>query len=342
MRAVLGVALVLTSVAASQVRAQPAPAGDADKGDAKSLLASGLKLYAAKDFLGALSVFRTAYARFPSAKILLNIGTTLNKLDRKAEAANAYQGYLDSLDVDTGKKVEVVKVLAGLDLEVGTVELRVTPAEAEVQIGGGDWTPASKLARARVTPGAFTVRARKSGWKPAEQSSTVAAAGTRSVALTLEVEPVTTTANGADGALGTGELRASVTPARPPSKLGLLALAHIDPANKGGAALVGLAFDVTKRIQLQAAALLGPASGGYAGVTVALLTGRVRPILVAGLPIFVASGARVSSRAGAGAEITFNRHLALVAELAVEHVWNAEEGIAATMFVPALGLIGRL
>src|ERR1043165_5361740 len=98
----------LMVVAATMARAQPAQ--DADKLDAKALMQSGLKLYAAKDFLGALAVFRTAYARFPSAKILLNIGTTLTRLDRKAEAANVYQRYLDAADADPARKTEVKKV----------------------------------------------------------------------------------------------------------------------------------------------------------------------------------------------------------------------------------------
>ncbi len=343
MRAALGLCLLLGSLAATAVHAQPGPpAGKSDKGDAKSLLASGLRLFAAKDYLGALSVFQTAYAQFASAKILLNIGTTLVKLDRKAEAANAYQGYLDSPDVDAAKKIDVSKVLAGLDIEVGTLELHVTPADAEVQVGDGEWTAAGKLARMRVTPGSITVHARRLGWKPWEQTSSVAAGGTRSLALTLEAELVDTTGENGTITTSPGGLRTSVTPAQPPSRLGLLVLAHIDPTNKGGAALVGLAFDVAHRLQLQAAALLGPVAGGYVGASIAIMSGRVRPILVAGVPIFVSNGARVSSRVAAGAEVVFNRHLALVAELGVEHVWNPEAGIAATMFVPAIGLVGRL
>src|SRR5678815_5528685 len=121
--------------------AQPRPAPDTaddpaasespatDKLDAKALMQSGLKLYAAKDFLGALAVFRTAYTRFASTKILLNIGTTLTKLDRKAEAANAYQRYLDAADSDRAKHGEVTKVLGELDAAVTLLEIDVAPSE---------------------------------------------------------------------------------------------------------------------------------------------------------------------------------------------------------------------
>lgn len=337
----LAVALSLLASTGASVHAQPAPADGVDKGDAKSLMASGLKLFAAKDYLGALSVFQTAYVRFPSGKILLNIGTTLVKLDRKAEAANAYQGYLDAPDADPAKKAEVQKVLAGLDVEVGVLEVTVTPADAELQIDKGEWTPAAKLARTRIAPGSVTVHARKAGYLAGEQASTVAAGGTRQIALVLEAEPVVTGGGTGGTAGGTGGL-VGRTEIEPPSKLGLLALAHADFQNKGGAGLVGLAYDVFDRVQVQAAAILGPSSGAYAGLAVAVLTGRVRPVVVAGVPIFVANGARVGVRGAAGVQVAFNRHIAAVAEVGVEHVFNAEDGIEKTLFIPAVGVIGRL
>ena len=338
-RLTVALSLVLTAAGAT-AQAQPAPpSGAGDKGDAKALMASGLKLFAAKDYLGALSVFQTAYARFASGKILLNIGTTLVKLDRKAEAANAYQGYLDAPDSDPAKKLEVTKVVAGLDLEVGVVEITVTPADAEVQLDKGEWTPAAKLARTRVAPGSFTIHARKAGFTPADQSATVGAGGTRTVSLKLEAEVVAT---GGGGTGIDGGLVGRSETVEPPSKLGMLALAHMDFKNKGGAAIVGIAFDVIDRVQLQAAALLGPSSGGYAGVAVALLTGRVRPVIVAGVPIFVANGARVGIRGAAGVELAFNRHISAVAELGVEHMFNPEATVTKTLFVPAIGVIGRL
>lgn len=331
----IGVSLVVAATTAV-VHAQPAPG---DKGDAKALMASGLKLYAAKDYLGALSVFETAYARFPSGKILLNIGTTLLKLDRKAEAANAYQGYLDAPDADPAKKLAVTKVVAGLDIEVGVVEITVTPADAEVQLDKGEWTAAAKVARTRVTPGIFAVHARKTGFSASEQTATVAAGGTRSVALTLSAEVVPTGGGGIDvdgGLVGRGET-ADVA-----SKLGMIALAHVDVKNKGGAAIIGVAYDIIDRVQVQAAALLGPASGGYAGVALAILTGRVRPTIVAGIPVFVANGMRVGIRGAAGVEISFNRHISAVAEIGVEHLFNPEDSVTATLFIPAIGVIARL
>ena len=92
--------------------AQPKPPPSGDKTDAKALMLSGVKLLEAKDYLGALAVFKDAYARFPSAKILLNIGTTQKLLNRNAEAANTYQRYLESKDADPARRTEIERWLA--------------------------------------------------------------------------------------------------------------------------------------------------------------------------------------------------------------------------------------
>src|SRR3954470_12544237 len=100
-------------VAAGPAAAQPgSPPPNGDKVDAKALMQSGIRLLDAKDYLGALAVFKDAYARFPSAKILLNIGTTLTLLDRKVDAANAYQKYLDAPDTDPAKRADVTAAVA--------------------------------------------------------------------------------------------------------------------------------------------------------------------------------------------------------------------------------------
>ena len=134
-------ALLVSAVLAGGVAfAQPPSTA---KVDAKSLMQSGIKLFEAKDYLGALAVFRDAYARFPSSKILINIGTTLKELGRDAEAANAYQAYLDAPDADAAKKPQLEAIVAEIDKVVGKLEISVTPADAQVQINSDDWTTAA-------------------------------------------------------------------------------------------------------------------------------------------------------------------------------------------------------
>jgi hypothetical protein len=343
--------------------AQPA-APVADRVDAKALMQSGLKLYAAQDYLGALAVFRTAYTRFPSARILINIGTTLIKLDRKVDAANTYQRYLDAPDTDPAKALEVKKVLADLDKAVGVLEVAVTPSDAELQFDGDDWFPARGIQRHRVAPGSITVRVRRAAYQADERKLQIAAGQTVPVAFALAALPVSSSPTGpaattnrvaaaapadGDGDGETGDDGSDDTGVHhradraPGSRLGMVALAHIDIADKGGAGLVGLSYDVTSRLRGQATAILGPSYGAYVGASYALLDGKLRPIVSAGAPIFMSNGARLALRGAGGIELAVNRHLAVIAELGVERVLNSEADVRGrTMFVPALGAAGRL
>ncbi len=328
-------------LATGVVAAQPAP--PVDKTDAKALMQSGLKLFAAKDYLGALAVFREAYTRLPSAKILLNIGTTLTRLDRKAEAANAYQQYLDAEDADPKKQPEVEKALAELDRAVGMIELATTPTTAEVQIGDGEWLAAESAKRYRVAAGEVTVRARADHFQPATRTVRTIEGG--KLALSIELTAVATpTLVGTEttGSGIAGGIVGATAPRQVRSRFGVVALAHVDVVHPGGAALVGVTADLSRRFQIQATALVGKTAGGYASASFALLDGRVRPLLVAGVPIFVSHGARFSVRGAGGLELELNRHLALIAEVGVEYVFNPEPNVARTLFVPAIGAAGRL
>lgn len=315
-------------------------ADKSDKLDAKALMQSGLKLFGAKDFLGALSVFKTAYQRFPSAKILLNIGTTLTKLDRKAEAANVYQQYLDSPDADPIKRADVTKVLAELDTAVGRLTITATPADAEIQINDEDWVAASTVAHHRVVPGSVSVRARSAGYLPVEQIVRATAGSPLPVSFALAEEPPPVAVQTA-APTDTG-LAAIAQPAPPPSRIGVLALAHIDVTERGAAALLGVTYDATPMLQVQAAALLGPSSGGYAGARYAFLSSRARPLIAAGLPVFFSGGPRVGARGAAGIELAVTRHISLLAELGVEYLFNPESDVKHTRFIPAIGAVGRL
>jgi tetratricopeptide (TPR) repeat protein len=88
------VALLVLSPAA------PALADSAVQGaEARSKAAAdtdrGVALYRARDYRAALTRFERAYDRYPSNKLLFNIAITLEALDRRAEAAQAYRRFLD-------------------------------------------------------------------------------------------------------------------------------------------------------------------------------------------------------------------------------------------------------
>ncbi len=346
---ITGLGMAGTSGLVAIARAQPAPdasAPDAQKGDAKELMQLGVKLIKSKDYLGALAVFKDANKRFPSAKILLNIGTTLKLLNRNAEAVNTYQQYLDSGDADPARRAEVTDEISRLDAGLARLEI-AAPAEAEVRVGSEEWVPATTGKLHRVAPGPYTLQARRKGYKPYETSGQLVVGQVLAVNVALEEEPkavakpVFITVPGAS---------APQAEAEPRSRLGALAIGHFDV--KGGAAVfVGGVFDVTDRIQINAAGIIGPNFGGFAGGSFAFLTGTLRPIASLGVPIFFNDGARVGIRGAAGLEIVANRHFAVILELGVEHNFNPQpmvefggtlRTINATSFIPALGASARL
>jgi hypothetical protein len=341
------IAIIAIACCARLASAQPSPAGN--KGDAKELLQLGVKLLNSKDYLGALAVFQDAYRRFPSAKILIDIGTTFRALGRNAEAANAYQRYLDTVVVapsgepDGALATEVTKDLAELDPDLAKLAI-TAPVGTEVQVGSFDWQPITDASVVRVAPGAYVVHARRDGDKPFETRGDVAVGQRVAVAIVLEPIPQERVVVRVPVGVASSEAEA------PRQRFGVLALGHFDVSG-GAAAFVGLTFDATSRLELEAAGIIGPNVGGYAGASFAILTGTLRPIVSAGIPIFVNDGARYAARGAVGLEIVANRHFAVILELGVEHDLNPQQVIDIdgmprtvdkTAFIPALGASARL
>ena len=337
-RLVAALALVIAVIAASPALADPAP----DKADAQSLNDSGVKLLQAKDYLGALAVFKNAYERFPSAKLLLNIGTALKLLGRDADAANAYQRSLDAHDADPKRRAEIEKLIAKIDATVGKLDLVATPSDAVVSIDDDDWLHVVHAGSWRVAPGHHTINVRRDGYEPKSRSIDLGAGESAAfeinlVALRSPVAPVAPA-----GPVASGVQAADVAaPEAPRSRFGALVFGHFDIPH-GGAALVGATADLTDRVALRAAAILGPTYGGYGGVVVAILPHRYRPYVSGGMPVFRSHGARYGVRGAAGFEYELDRHLAFSIEVGVEHTFDPEMGVKATGFVPAVGVIGRL
>jgi len=335
-------AALLLVLSAGLARAQPAPG---DKDDAKALMQSGVRLLEAKDYRGALAVFKDAYTRFPSAKILLNIGTTLVLLDRKVEAANAYQRYLDSPDTDPAKAKDVRAALADLDKVVGRLEITVTPTDGEVQVNDGEWQPAASVTLVRLPGGPFTIRARKDKFQAEAKSASITIGEKAAVVINLVALPEDKAVFvGPPGPTGPAPDLAITLPGGPEARsaLGGVALAHLDIPRGGAAARVGISYDVSSALQVQGTALLGPTYGAYAGARFAFLDGKLRPFLAAGMPVFFSDGARVGVRGAGGAELEITPRFSLLAELGAEVMLNPEDDILKAAFIPAVGIGGRL
>jgi hypothetical protein len=238
----------------------------------------------------------------------------------------------------------VTKELARLD--VGLAQLAIAaPAEAEIQVGDGDWEPAATAKHYRIPPGAYVVRARREGFQPFETKGEVALGKSAAVEVALVAIP-----QKEKEVIVEVPVERPVVIEVPRSRVGALASGHFD-IHGGAAALVGASLDITDRIEVTGQGILGSNYGAFLGASVAILKGTVRPMISAGVPMFFNDGARVALRGAAGVEIVANRHFALFIELGIEHNFNPQQSvefagmlrtIEATSFIPAIGATARM
>ena len=135
---------------------------------------------------------------------------------------------------------------------------------------------------------------------------------------------------------------------------GVVGVLRIDGKGRGAAGGLGIAYAPSDTLELELAGLKSDVWGAYAGARYRFLTGWVRPYAAAGLPLFfftddshmskIAFGARLAG----GVELMINGHLSVAADLGIEHFFNVGDTIykmkrlEETVFVPTLGLIGRM
>jgi hypothetical protein len=332
--------------------AQPKEGG---KTDAKTLMATGVKLLEDKNYVGALAVFTDAYKDFPSAKILLNIGTTLKLLDRKAEAANVYERYLASPDADGSRRTEVTDVISDLDKSLGRVTINLTPGDAEVQVDGA-WLKGSRIIH--LNPGGSILHTRRDGYVPADRNINLSAGQQLVVGIALSPAP-----KPIERPIGISHHDDDLVPVvveGPRSRIGAIASAHVSITPRvGSAIMVGATADATEQLSIDAAVLLGPGLvssantmtyptnlppkiGVYAGASFAFLPAPWRPRVAFGMPIFFSDGARFALRGAPGVEYVASRHLSLILEVGVEGNLNGETDIHSLELVPAFAATGRL
>ena len=282
----------------------------------------------------------------------MNIGTTNKLLGRKADAANAYQRYLDSKDADPAKVGEVKAALAELDKDVGILDITVTPADAELQFAD-EWIPAAQAAHYRIAAGDYTINLRRDGYKPDSRAAAITAGD--HAALTLVLQPFPKE-SGAPTVITVHDVVAPTE--QPRSRFGAFTVVHMSVVPKLGAApMLGVTADATEQLSLAGAFIFGPGlfksdtmytvapppkAGIFLGSSFAFSTGMIRPRASAGLPIFFSSGPRFSLRGAGGVEYVASRNLSMSVELGVEVELNPQSDIRHAALVPALGVIGRL
>ncbi len=127
---------------------------------AQALMTEGVKQLQAKAYDQALANFLEAYAKFPSPKILLNIGSTLRDMGRPADAANTYQRYLSDPNTTPDRVAEVKELLLDLDKQLTILTIRVAPRLSSISIDAGSFIPVGSTLITRVRPGLHLIRIR--------------------------------------------------------------------------------------------------------------------------------------------------------------------------------------
>lgn len=123
---------------------------------------------------------------------------------------------------------------------------------------------------------------------------------------------------------------------------GLLARLDIDPINAGARAAVGLTFGLWDHLEIGASALIGSTMGVEPQLTGYIFRGRWKPLVNVGVPIFFSSGAQPGVRGAAGVQWDLNRHFGVFAQVGGAYFPGARAGYAKAVFLPALGVQGRI
>jgi len=136
---------------------------------------------------------------------------------------------------------------------------------------------------------------------------------------------------------------------------GVLGILRIDGRARGVAGGVGIAYTPNDHIQLDAALLRSDFWGLYLGVRYRFFTGLLRPYVAAGVPMFAIPETNMDTvfapgiRGAIGLELKINGHISIEGDLGGEHFFNldgviykTQYTVAADVFVPTLGVVGRM
>jgi|GEM_PF-1701280 len=137
---------------------------------------------------------------------------------------------------------------------------------------------------------------------------------------------------------------------------GVLGVLRIDGKGRGFAGGLGLAIS-RGHLETEIMVLKSDEVGGYLGLRYRVLTGFFRPYVALGAPGFVFDHTELDTdgvteqttkrlavgvRGAAGIELKINGHLSVQGDLGYEHFFFVDEHYEADVFVPTLGMIGRL
>lgn len=152
---------------------------------ARRMFREGNEHFKERDYHRALSLYRSAYALFPSHRINFNIGTTLEMMGYQTQAAEHFEAFLSH--VEPGRERAVVelarKKLERLRSQLGRLHLRCP--QPGVTVTADHWklgvTPMDRTLY--LTPGAYTLSLHRDGFTTLRLSLRLKAGGEETVAV---------------------------------------------------------------------------------------------------------------------------------------------------------------
>lgn len=327
----LSLATALVAVAATTGRARP------DREDeARVLFEQATAALDTGDDERALALYREAYALAPRAKILLNIGAMLLKLQRYREAADTFDDYLQRPDRDPSREADIREQLRLLDARLAKLQLdvRVAPG-AGITLDGTPVGTSPLVASIRVTPGPHRVRIHHDGGQYSKSFDLeIGAGGSHTLLVDREDrDPVPS------GELATThELRES----RAPHGAGrgrVMVFGRADINLEGGTVVApGIDVRLYSMWHVFANALVGAAKGAEVGGRVVIGGGRIRPVITGSVPTFYVDGITVAGRGALGVAIGLGDAVDLSIDVGVAHAPSPPMGYETTSWLGSIAL----
>jgi tetratricopeptide (TPR) repeat protein len=166
-----GVLLVSALVAAS------AAGATGDRARANELFRRGSVLFTKEDFAGALELLQRALRIYPSYKIEVSLGYTLERLDRPAEAARYYERFLAAPESkrETKLAAKIEAKVRRLRKTLATVSLSCRTRDALVAVDGQPVARTPLAHRLYFFPGSYRLTVSRAGQALFDESLTLRA-----------------------------------------------------------------------------------------------------------------------------------------------------------------------
>lgn len=311
------------------------------KEQAQKYLDQGVALFEAGDAKSALENFLEAYRLFPSPKLLVNIAAAYRRIGRPVEAIESYEKFIREAGRGVpGERIAAAKkAVKEIEPEVGRIAV-VAPAGTTVAI---DDQPkgAIPVGVLRAAPGPHRVSFVPPVGGEVEVRVDVVAGGTHAARLEDGTPVVTDAPEPSVPAAEPSPVGVRATRSHR-GRLGATLRADIEGTGEGAVANVGLSYGLGDRVEVELLGLIGENAGVRPGATLFLLTGAYKPVVYVGLPVFFADGAKAGVHGGVGLVWDPTPRWGLFAGLGVAHHPGVPEPLDKTVFLPSVGVQGRM